>query len=290
MKVKNLIMLLSVVALTSCVGLTKVTVPQSNVNIVGRDMETQRHVSYTLKKTYVFGIGGCSERARNTNIIDELMKKANLQKNEALAYISVSKNVNTYAGVVTIAKFTASGYVVRPVGNASVAMPSNLVGTTGSEARTNEDTVQEQGTASEYSNVQEEKESLVVPENRCKLVTFPDGTKGVVFGETDKGELLVVSVGEKKLHLKEAKAWCESLGEGWRLPTKSELLMLFNVSNEQKGISGPIAKALVNFGGPDFRGKYCTDTESYVVSAGGVEEFGNVKNTYKVRAVRIYKE
>ena len=56
-----------------------------------------------------------SHKARNTNIIDELMKKADLQQNESLAYISVSRNINTYLGLITDVKFTASGYVVRPV-------------------------------------------------------------------------------------------------------------------------------------------------------------------------------
>lgn len=56
-----------------------------------------------------------SEKARNTNIVDELMKKANLQPNETLAYITISKNINSYI-FVTDVKYTASGYVVRPIG------------------------------------------------------------------------------------------------------------------------------------------------------------------------------
>lgn len=116
MKVKSLIILMMIALLSSCAGLTQVTVPQSTINFVGQDFETERYVEYTLVKTYVLGIGGMSEKARNTNIIDELMKKANLQDNEALAYISVSRNINTFL-FVTDVKFTASGYVVRPKGD-----------------------------------------------------------------------------------------------------------------------------------------------------------------------------
>jgi hypothetical protein len=102
-------------SLASCAGLTHVTVPQSNINYIGEEIETQRPVKYTLTKTYIFGIGGMSARARNTNIIDELMRKANLQTNESLAYISVSRNINTFLGLFTTVRYTATGHVVRPV-------------------------------------------------------------------------------------------------------------------------------------------------------------------------------
>lgn len=109
------ILIVTALCLVSCAGLTHVTVPQSNVNYMGSDIETQRAVKYTLTKTYIFGIGGMSAKARNTNIIDELMRKANLQTNESLAYISVSSNINTFLGLFTTVQYTASGHVVRPV-------------------------------------------------------------------------------------------------------------------------------------------------------------------------------
>lgn len=117
---KNRILLLAIIAiaLTSCAGLTHVTVPQSNVNIVGKDIETVRYVEFKLTKTYVFGIGGLSAKARNTNVIKELFRKANLQDNETLAYISVSQNFNTFIAALFVkTNITASGYVVRPKGN-----------------------------------------------------------------------------------------------------------------------------------------------------------------------------
>lgn len=293
MKVQNLIMLLGVMALTSCVGLTQVTVPQSNVNIVGRDMETQRHVSYTLKKTYVFGIGGCSKRARNTNIIDELMKKANLQQNEALAYISVSKNVNNYAGVVTIAKFTASGYVVRPVGNAPVAATSTPALHVTPQAETSEQPDPSQVTSASSEPEQQAVEVNVSMNSRGKLVTFPDGTKGVAFAETENGELLVVSLLEQKLPFKEGKAWCKSLGEGWRMPTKYELLVLFKVANEGKGFRGPVSIALDLNGGRPLVGWYWCSVENGckgISVVGGYQKPAEPNVPQNVRAVRLYKE
>lgn len=116
MKINALLAIVTLIIMTSCAGLTQVTVPCSPVNMGDRDIETERKVSYTLTKTYFLGIGGLSERARNTDIIEQLFRKANLKKNEALAYISVAENINCYLGIIVIAKFTATGYVVRPVG------------------------------------------------------------------------------------------------------------------------------------------------------------------------------
>ena len=102
--------------LSSCAGLTQVTVPQSNINICGENIITGPKETYTLQKTYILGIGGMSEKARNTNVVDELFKKVNLQKNETLAYITQSKNFFTFLGIVTTVKHSASGYVVKVVG------------------------------------------------------------------------------------------------------------------------------------------------------------------------------
>ena len=74
---KVLLHALALICLVSCAGLTQVTVPQSTINFIGRDMETERFVEYTLVKSYFFGIGGMSEKARNTNIIDVTFTKIN---------------------------------------------------------------------------------------------------------------------------------------------------------------------------------------------------------------------
>ena len=110
------IVALATAILSSCAGFTHVTVPSSSISYVGKDIETERYVEYTLTKSYVLGIGGMSAKARNTNIVQELMRKANLQTNETLAYISISKNANSFLGLITKVNFKASGYVVRPVG------------------------------------------------------------------------------------------------------------------------------------------------------------------------------
>lgn len=113
---KSLITLCGILwILSSCAGLTQVTVPQSNINICGENIVTGPKETYTLKKTYILGIGGMSKKARNTNVVDELFKKVNLQKNEALAYVTQSKNYYTFLFLYTTVKHSASGYVVRVV-------------------------------------------------------------------------------------------------------------------------------------------------------------------------------
>ncbi len=115
MKTRLATLLTSVIVLSSCAGMTQVTVPQSNINIYGKDVVTGPRVTYTLKKTYFFGIGGLSKKARTTNVVDELFKKVDLQRNETLAYITQSKSFNTYLGIVTFVELKASGYVVKVV-------------------------------------------------------------------------------------------------------------------------------------------------------------------------------
>ena len=107
---KTRLVLLGLVAacLTSCAGFTNLTVPSSPV-VVDGDFVTDRYVECKLCNTYVLGIGGL----RSSNLVGELVKKANLRKNEALAYVSAVKNVNCFLGVVTVVTHTVSGYIVR---------------------------------------------------------------------------------------------------------------------------------------------------------------------------------
>lgn len=112
MKTKLYLLLISFMT-SSCAGLTYVSLPETTTNYANQDIETTRKVSYTLPKTYVFGIGGLSKKARNTNIMDKLMENAQLQPNEALSYITYSQNTNCYAGIVTKVKISATGYVIK---------------------------------------------------------------------------------------------------------------------------------------------------------------------------------
>lgn len=67
MKTRIFVLALCALALVSCAGFTHVTAPQSTINIIGKDVQTERYVEYKLTKTYILGIGGMSAKARNTN-------------------------------------------------------------------------------------------------------------------------------------------------------------------------------------------------------------------------------
>ena len=115
MKTRVLLALIAAAVLTSCAGLTQVTVPTGSTSF--ENMEVRRNVKYVLTKTYVLGIGGLSAKARNTDIIEELKREADLQPHEVLAYIHATRNINSYLGLWVKVHYSASGTVLGPVGS-----------------------------------------------------------------------------------------------------------------------------------------------------------------------------
>lgn len=107
---KLIIIIFSLFVLSSCAGYMHVTVPQSCITYSGIDFEVGRYVEHSFTKVYIFGLGGL----RHENVIKELMTKANLQTNETLGYINVTKNTTTFFGIFSSVNFVASGYVVKP--------------------------------------------------------------------------------------------------------------------------------------------------------------------------------
>jgi hypothetical protein len=54
------------------------------------------------------------------------------------------------------------------------------------------------------------------------------GAKGVVFAVSSDGQHgKVVSVFEAGRDWKQAKAWCSKYGQGWRLPNKKEMMLIY---------------------------------------------------------------
>ena len=129
MKTRFFLFGLVLICLTSCAGFTHVTVPSSPVVITEGDVVTDRYVECKLHNTYIFGLGGI----RSSNLVGELVQKANLGKNEALAYVSAVKNVNCFLGIITVVTHTVSGYVVRPEGVSGQSY-SGVSGLTAEEA------------------------------------------------------------------------------------------------------------------------------------------------------------
>ena len=93
------------------------------------------------------------------------------------------------------------------------------------------------------------------------------------------GDLEVMTEDLGKMNWYEAKKACKNLGDGWRLPTKDELNLLFYNEDEIGGFTN-------NF--------YWSSTEKKVVYAWwqsfryGTQRSGNKDNDYDVRAVRAF--
>ena len=72
----------------------------------------------------------------------------------------------------------------------------------------------------------EPKKSEAKEEGKTRIgdIVFVNGAQGVVFSVTPDGQHgKVVSVTETSESWDRAKNWCAQLGNGWRLPSKSEL-------------------------------------------------------------------
>lgn len=95
-------------------------------------------------------------------------------------------------------------------------------------------------------------------------------------------------------HICAAAAWCTSQGQGWYLPSASELMYLFKVANEGKSKKGPISQALVNYGGKALSGGwYWTSSEVardevINISDGGSKATEEKDEENSVRAIRAF--
>lgn len=83
---------------------------------------------------------------------------------------------------------------------------------------------------------------------------------------------------KKNLTWEEAKAYCKSLGDGWRMPTRVELLLMYEAREEIGGFAS-------NY--------YWSSTEDDTTNAwyqkfffNGNQNFTNKNYTYYVRAVK----
>ena len=95
-------------------------------------------------------------------------------------------------------------------------------------------------------------------------------------------------------YLSPAASWCASLGEGWYLPTATELFYLFRIANAGLESKGIISQALTENGGAGLYGGWywsCTEanrTEALNVSTRGSVDTENKSEENSVRAIRAF--
>jgi len=192
---------------------------------------------------------------------------------------------------------------------------------------------------SEYSSPNPKNTSSWVDLQVGALMTFSDGTQGIVFYSDDKGHGLVVSLKETRAkwdlnrkkdmidipeiqnsenafpyisqlgegaehtaailrhlpsYLCPAAYWCTAIGEGWYLPTASELVYLLRVANGGQEEKGPISLAITTHGGTKIDGGwYWTSSETDRTEVLNISDSGSVSTENKseenaVRAIRAY--
>lgn len=96
--------------LSSCVGITNISTPNS-VALSQGNFKFVKTVSAETKALYVFGLGGFRDRATE-DVVEKLRVEANLQPNQALADIRI-KTTKTIYGVVVRRTLTAAAIVVE---------------------------------------------------------------------------------------------------------------------------------------------------------------------------------
>ena len=114
--IKTILFCLVAVLFASCAGLnmtpyandpveTKVILSESNYHIV-------KEVSGEWTATYVFGIGGLSKKALETNAISEMYKNAGLTGNQQIVNVTTTFSVENWF-VYSKHRVFAHGYVIE---------------------------------------------------------------------------------------------------------------------------------------------------------------------------------
>ena len=142
-----------------------------------------------------------------------------------------------------------------------------------------------------YANTQTNSQYTPSTPKRYAIGDYYDvgGKQGVVFAVTPDGQhgkiVCLQDLGSADWY--DAKSICANLGSGWRLPTKAELLAIYEVM-------GQLNSMLVALGDPIQKGLYWSSTEydadnAWVVAMRGGDTYNlNKYYDYSVRAVSTF--
>ena len=116
-----------------------------------------------------------------------------------------------------------------------------------------------------------------------------DGKQGVVYVVTPDGKhgkMVSINQAPEKKNWSDAKSWCSSLGGGWRLPTKEELLVIYRNKDALNAVLAAVGDEILD----DW---YWSSTGSDSVAWGVAMHYGypssNSKSgNYYVRAVSAF--
>ena len=108
---KQILILISVVLFSSCVGLTSISTPQT-VALNQGNFKFVKTVSASTSALYVLGIGGLSKEAE-ADVVEKLLEVAQLKQNQALADYRIKTTNKCLLGIVVTRTLTASATVVE---------------------------------------------------------------------------------------------------------------------------------------------------------------------------------
>ena len=112
----------AMLCVSSCAGIQHLAVTNS-VNLESGNFRILRTVKGEANATYVFGIGGMSESARETNAMEEMRKNAKLGPNQAIAYVSLHESKSCILGIVIHKCTTVTGTVVEFIDGEQSVLP-----------------------------------------------------------------------------------------------------------------------------------------------------------------------
>ena len=78
-----------------------------------KNFKVVKTVSGFSKTTYVFGIGGASQKAARENAIQNMFEEANLTGAQTIVNIYLKKHVSSFLGLYRRVSYSASGVVIE---------------------------------------------------------------------------------------------------------------------------------------------------------------------------------
>ena len=86
---------------------------QTQIKIADSNFRVIKNVEGFASATYIFGIGGLSNKAMRENAIANMYKTVTLDKSQIIANVQVKQHASTILGVYTKISYIATGQVIE---------------------------------------------------------------------------------------------------------------------------------------------------------------------------------
>ncbi|MBQ8270978.1 MAG: hypothetical protein IJZ22_07245 [Bacteroidaceae bacterium] len=131
---KHLLIVISAILLSSCIGSTSISTPQT-VAINQGNFKFIRQVSASTSAFYFLGIVGGLSQKENADVVEILITEAQLQPYQALADIRIKTTYKFFLGIIIKKTLTASATIVEFFNHDVTASADTGTGTSSREAK-----------------------------------------------------------------------------------------------------------------------------------------------------------